>query len=247
MRALAAGAVIGAERQRAPPWCRVAGEGRTRRAGCARALRASSRRLVICTIDPARAEGFWPARLFPSYASIDRARFPAAEVLVEELRDARFQSVRVVAFKQPVRHSRDRECADLRGAGQDLASMPRAARFSRRGPGAGPATRAQYGSNSPHQRCSRRGAAASTASTHQGSHLVARELAPAPGASRSRSRARQPHWPASPLALDEAPGQIAASAICGPKGEVRSEDRVGVDLVPGCSQRELSHAGARDD
>lgn len=46
--------------------------------------------------------------MFPSYASIDRARFPAADVLVEELRDARFESVRVVAFKQPVRHSRDR-------------------------------------------------------------------------------------------------------------------------------------------
>jgi hypothetical protein len=108
MRALAFGAVIGAERQRAPPCCRVAGEGRARRAGCARALSARSRRLVICTIDPARAEEFCPARLFPSCASIDRAFFPAAGVLVEELRDARFESVRVVAFKQPVRHSRDR-------------------------------------------------------------------------------------------------------------------------------------------
>jgi hypothetical protein len=52
--------------------------------------------------------------LFPSYSSIDRARFPAADVLVEELRDAPFESVRVVAFKQPVRHSRDRALTLLR-------------------------------------------------------------------------------------------------------------------------------------
>lgn len=52
--------------------------------------------------------------MFPSHASIDRARFPAAEVLVEELRDARFESVHVVAFKQPVRHSRDRALTLLR-------------------------------------------------------------------------------------------------------------------------------------
>jgi len=53
----------------------------------ARVLRPGGR-LVICTIGPVRADGFWPARFFSSYANIDRARLPTPDALVDELRDA---------------------------------------------------------------------------------------------------------------------------------------------------------------
>ena len=54
-------------------------------------------RLVVVTFDPAHFGEFWLNRYFPSIEVIDRARFPDADELGEELVDAGFDSVALTA------------------------------------------------------------------------------------------------------------------------------------------------------
>ena len=63
-------------------------------------------RVVIATVDPAGVERIWLSRLFPSYAEIDRRRFPASALLETELADAGFAATRCVPFVEQVVYSR---------------------------------------------------------------------------------------------------------------------------------------------
>ena len=57
-------------------------------------------RLVVVTFDPAHFGDFWLNRYFPSIEVIDRARFPDADELGEELVDAGFDSVALTRHSQ---------------------------------------------------------------------------------------------------------------------------------------------------
>jgi hypothetical protein len=81
----------------------------------ARRVLAPRGRLVIGTIDPAGAERFWLASLFPSYAAIDRRRFPSPATLISELRAAAFSEVSAHARPAIVRYPRERALEKLRG------------------------------------------------------------------------------------------------------------------------------------
>jgi ubiquinone/menaquinone biosynthesis C-methylase UbiE len=73
-------------------------------------------RLVICTLDPSSIEQIWLSKLFPSYASIDRSRFPLPEKLARELEAAGFEGVgRAVPFEEWVSYPRELALAMLRG------------------------------------------------------------------------------------------------------------------------------------
>jgi ubiquinone/menaquinone biosynthesis C-methylase UbiE len=72
-------------------------------------------RFIISTADPVGLDAHWLARLFPSFVEIERARFPAAEVLADELRSAGFPDVVVERFEITRRFSRDFGLQRLRG------------------------------------------------------------------------------------------------------------------------------------
>ncbi len=72
-------------------------------------------RVVICTVDPAGVDRIWLSDLFPSYADIDRRRFPAPELLLSDLEAAGFSAAWSVPFDQPVVYDRDRALQMLRG------------------------------------------------------------------------------------------------------------------------------------
>lgn len=72
-------------------------------------------RPVVATFDHTHFEGFWLADLFPSIVRIDRARFPAPDVLVEELRAAGFAPRPVVRLTQRAQLSRDEALERIRG------------------------------------------------------------------------------------------------------------------------------------
>lgn len=72
-------------------------------------------RVVVATFRPEHFEGIWLARLFPSLASIDRARFPEPEALCEELGAAGFRAMRVRDVHHEARVSRDEALEKLRG------------------------------------------------------------------------------------------------------------------------------------
>ena len=72
-------------------------------------------RAVVRTVDPAGCKRFWLAPLFPSYAAIDTARFPAAALLTGELRAAGFASTCVVSSPLTLRYPRERALELLRG------------------------------------------------------------------------------------------------------------------------------------
>ncbi len=57
-------------------------------------------RLVVVTFDPAHFGEFWLNRYFPSIETIDRARFPDADELGEQLVDAGFDSVVLTRLSQ---------------------------------------------------------------------------------------------------------------------------------------------------
>jgi SAM-dependent methyltransferase len=59
--------------------------------------------LVISTVNPASLDGFWLSDLFPSYASIDRRRYPAPELLSTELETAGFFAIRLTLFSKSAR------------------------------------------------------------------------------------------------------------------------------------------------
>jgi SAM-dependent methyltransferase len=81
----------------------------------ARRVLAAAGRLVICSVDPAGAERFWLSDLFPSYAGIERGRFPSPRTLRAELEVAGFPAVADLPFEQPIRYSRRLALDLLRG------------------------------------------------------------------------------------------------------------------------------------
>lgn len=72
-------------------------------------------RLVIFTVDPASVDGFWLAEWFPSYADIDRDRFPSSETLTDELLGAGFAEAETQRHTRELRFTRDRALTLLRG------------------------------------------------------------------------------------------------------------------------------------
>lgn len=73
------------------------------------------------TFDSSYFSGFWLSRYFPRFEEIDRARFPTAAELEAELREAGFDSVRLVRHRQ---HDRiDRETALRKIAGRHISTF----------------------------------------------------------------------------------------------------------------------------
>jgi ubiquinone/menaquinone biosynthesis C-methylase UbiE len=70
--------------------------------------------VAILTIDPAGAKRFWMAELLPSWAAIDEARFPAPEVLCDELRLAGFNEARSTPTPMRLRYTREEAARLLR-------------------------------------------------------------------------------------------------------------------------------------
>jgi SAM-dependent methyltransferase len=71
--------------------------------------------VVITTTDPAGFDSFWMQPLFPSYAAIERSRFPDGATLTEELGAAGFGEVRVHPHSIERRFSREEALEKLRG------------------------------------------------------------------------------------------------------------------------------------
>jgi SAM-dependent methyltransferase len=71
--------------------------------------------LLIVTRDPATIPRDWLADIFPSYLEISRRRFPAPDVLQDELCAAGFAALRGVELSVPRRFSREDALAKLRG------------------------------------------------------------------------------------------------------------------------------------
>jgi SAM-dependent methyltransferase len=72
-------------------------------------------RVVISTVDPDTVDRFWLTDLFPSYAAIDRGRFPARELLSAELETAGFFAVRSKPLEEKKFYKRERALQMLRG------------------------------------------------------------------------------------------------------------------------------------
>ena len=70
--------------------------------------------LLICTVDPDGVGAFWLAEWFPSWADIDRRRFPAVAGLARELAQAGFQRVEISRNPRLLRFTRDRALSMLR-------------------------------------------------------------------------------------------------------------------------------------
>ena len=79
-----------------------------------RALRPGGR-LAILTVDPAGVDRFWLAEWFPSWAGIDRGRFPAIGLLERELAGAGFTAIRAREHPRRLRYSRERALDLLHG------------------------------------------------------------------------------------------------------------------------------------
>jgi ubiquinone/menaquinone biosynthesis C-methylase UbiE len=69
---------------------------------------------AISTLDPDSFGGFVWATYFPSYADVDRARFPSAQSLLDELAAAGFQSQRVLRLHQQQSITREEALARIR-------------------------------------------------------------------------------------------------------------------------------------
>lgn len=72
-------------------------------------------RLVISTVNPAAVERIWLSKLFPSFAAIDRKRFPAPESLSDELDAAGFTDIRVAPLTERRVYEREPALRALRG------------------------------------------------------------------------------------------------------------------------------------
>jgi ubiquinone/menaquinone biosynthesis C-methylase UbiE len=81
----------------------------------ARRLLGAEGRASIVTFDSEYFDEFWLNRYFPRLEQIDRARFPTAEQLEEELRDAGFRTVRLLRPIQRDRLDRATALAKIRG------------------------------------------------------------------------------------------------------------------------------------
>jgi ubiquinone/menaquinone biosynthesis C-methylase UbiE len=79
-----------------------------------RALRPGGR-LAILTVDPAGVDRFWLAEWFPSWAAIDRERFPAIGQLERELAGAGFTAIRARGHPRRLRYARERALDLLHG------------------------------------------------------------------------------------------------------------------------------------
>jgi len=72
-------------------------------------------RLVITTIDPRVLDSHWLTAYFPSYASIDRARFPNGDGLERQLHAADFSVVKIDPYTLHRSLSREEALAKIRG------------------------------------------------------------------------------------------------------------------------------------
>jgi SAM-dependent methyltransferase len=72
-------------------------------------------RLAIATFDPTHFDEFWLNRLFPSLEAIDRARFPTAGQLEEELAAAGFGEVLLTRLSQTASIHREQALERIRG------------------------------------------------------------------------------------------------------------------------------------
>jgi ubiquinone/menaquinone biosynthesis C-methylase UbiE len=87
----------------------------------ARRLLAPGGRACVVTFDSEYFSDFWLNRCFPRFEAIDRARFPTADELERELREAGFGQVRLVRHHQ---HDRiDRETALAKIAGRHISTF----------------------------------------------------------------------------------------------------------------------------
>jgi ubiquinone/menaquinone biosynthesis C-methylase UbiE len=87
----------------------------------ARRLLAPGGRACVATFDSEYFSDFWLNRCFPRFEAIDRARFPTADELERELREAGFGQVRLVRHHQ---HDRiDRETALAKIAGRHISTF----------------------------------------------------------------------------------------------------------------------------
>jgi ubiquinone/menaquinone biosynthesis C-methylase UbiE len=80
-----------------------------------RRVLAAGGRFAISTPNPSIFGAIWLAPLFPSYADIERARFPGADALEAELDQAGFASTRVVHHAHVRTFSREHALEKLRG------------------------------------------------------------------------------------------------------------------------------------
>jgi ubiquinone/menaquinone biosynthesis C-methylase UbiE len=78
-------------------------------------LLAPGGRACVVTFDSAYFEDFWLNHYFPRFEAIDRARFPTAEELEQELRGGGFSSVRLLRHEQRDRLDRRSALAKIEG------------------------------------------------------------------------------------------------------------------------------------
>jgi hypothetical protein len=88
---------------------------RPRAFGEIRRVLVAGGRPVIATTDPAGVEGFWASAYFPTYAAIERRRFPSGEQLRAELTRVGFTGVTARAHALPRAYSRTVALEKLRG------------------------------------------------------------------------------------------------------------------------------------
>jgi ubiquinone/menaquinone biosynthesis C-methylase UbiE len=87
----------------------------------ARRLLAPGGRACVVTFDRSYFSGFWLSRYFPRFEEIDRARFPTATELEDELLTAGFERVRLITHDQHTRM--DRETALTKIAGRHISTF----------------------------------------------------------------------------------------------------------------------------
>ena len=87
----------------------------------ARRLLAPGGRACVVTFDSSYFSGFWLNRYFPRFEEIDRARFPTAAELEDELRTAGFERVCLITHDQHTRM--DRETALTKIAGRHISTF----------------------------------------------------------------------------------------------------------------------------
>jgi ubiquinone/menaquinone biosynthesis C-methylase UbiE len=87
----------------------------------ARRLLAPGGRACVVTFDSEYFSDFWLNRCFPRFEEIDRARFPTADELERELREAGFEQVSLLRHRQ---HDRiDRKTALAKIAGRHISTF----------------------------------------------------------------------------------------------------------------------------
>lgn len=70
--------------------------------------------LLVCTVDPGGVDSFWLAQWFPSWATIDRARFPDVGSLCDQLASAGFHRIEVSRHPRLLEFSRSHALDMLR-------------------------------------------------------------------------------------------------------------------------------------